>query len=143
EVDAPAEGVAHVAAGGCRHRGDDGDDGSGRINALDGLWGDGKPDRGPTDRAARRDVGVLPQRHRIHEGVEGAPGVEIPPVDPEPVWRRGKGEAICDDVALVVEYGVGHAGEQGIHLAGRYAERGGQALTGARTSLSQGPHEMQ
>src|SRR3954466_2344412 len=39
KMDVPAEGVAHVAAGGCRRRHDDGDDGGGRIDALDGLWG--------------------------------------------------------------------------------------------------------
>jgi len=70
------------------------------------------------------------------QGVQGAPGIQLPPVDLEPVRGGTQGDAVPDDAALLVVLGVRKPGEGLAHLVGGAAGGLSEVLDGDR--LAQG-----
>src|SRR5699024_9947942 len=113
EVDLVAEGGAHEG----HVVGDqEGDHRGGGLHAGDPVRFHGQLYQSAGGVAGGGHVGGAVKDGREHQGVQGAPGVELASVDGEVVRGGVESEAAADDAAGVVVLGVGQHGQRLTHL---------------------------
>lgn len=102
---------------------------------------EGDPDRVAAGRRDRIHASHAPEQGREHQGVEGAPGVELLAGHGESVRGGSQREALPDDSALVVVLGVRYGCQTRAYVIDRAPGGRGELLEGDGVAVDEQPQE--